>query len=148
MGESIPWRPPEEYDLKVTVERKSGTKNFLLGIVVGGRQTAIGVDEEGLTGLSRIDGRKAEENETTYKGKLLIQDKESVLVCSIRKTGVALTVDGQKIFDWKGEANRLSRNPAVPLRRSDDMYISAKQSTYIVKQMILVPLSGEGKEHR
>lgn len=133
----------------MTVERKSGTLNLLVGLVVGGRQTVIALDEDGpWTGLSRIDGRTAEQNETAYKGRLLIQDKESVLLCSIRKTGVALTVDGRRIFDWKGEASRLSKNPATALRRPDVLYLSAGRSQYHVKQMILVPLSGEGKRLR
>lgn len=146
----IPYVPPDEYDLRLIVERKSGTENLSVGIVVGGRQVAVGMDEMGnQAGLHRIDGLRAwEKNGTQYEGVLLPPNKERSLLISVRKTGVAFTVDGQKIFDWKGESSRLSRNPAVPLRSQEVMYLISNESQFVIKKFVLTPLSGRGKSTR
>jgi hypothetical protein len=144
----IPYVPPDEYDLKLKVERKGGSRNIIVGLVVGGRQVGIGIDQDEISGLARIDGKTPDQNETGYRGTLLPLNKERFLFVSVRKTGVAMTVDGQKIFDWKGEAGRLSRNPATPVRSNHVMYLVSAEAQFVIRQITLSPLSGPGKPLR
>ena len=144
----ILYHPPADYDLRMTVERKGGASNLILGILVEGRQVAVVLDDGDIAGLSRIDGLKPLENKTASRGILLPPNKERTLVVTVRKGGVALLVDGQKIFDWKGEASRLSRNPSNPLRRSDALYLISDKSQFVVKQYVLTPISVPGRKLR
>jgi hypothetical protein len=143
------YAPPEEYDVKATVERKAGSGNLIFGFVVGGRQCVIVIDEAGdFSGLSRVDGKLPPDNATTYRGKLLLPDHESSIVLSVRKGGVKLAVDGKTIFDWKGEASRLTRNPAVPLKHPDSLYLASSASQWDIKSLVVVPISGTGQKLR
>lgn len=144
----VPFAPPVEYDLRARLERRSGQQQFLFGIVVEGRQTAVAIDEFDITGLGRIDGLKTLQNETAYKGRVLLVGKESVLLIQVRKGGVALTVDGKSIFKWKGDAQRLSKNPNTAIRRPDILYLTCGISQFDLKELILVPLSGDGRRVR
>ena len=135
-------------DLRLTVERKDGNRGLLIGIVDGGHQASVVVDEQGdSAGLARIDGMRMDQGGTMFRGALLARDLECNLVCEIRRTGVTFRVDGKKIFDWKGEPQRLSRNPALPLARNDTLFLVCNDHV-LFKQISLLPLAGEGKKVR
>jgi len=145
---NIPYVPPEEYDLKLTVERKEGNRGILIGIVDGGHQATIVVDEQGdCAGLARVDGMRMDQGGTMFRGVLLAKDTECTLICEIRKMGVTFRANGKMIFEWKGEPQRLSRNPALPILRPDTLFLVCNDHM-LFKQVSLLPLTGEGKKAR
>ena len=62
----------------------------------------------GVSGLEKIDGKVSQDNETTHRGWRFTNGRPTTIVCKVRKNGVSVTCDGQMIFDWKGQADRLS----------------------------------------
>ncbi len=107
----IPYSPGPEYDLTVRLQRESGTQDFCLGLMFGGKQALVHFDwpmSGWIAGLSRIDG--AEQNQTTLTSAqlLLIPRKPMEIICQVRRNGIAATLDGKSIISWKGDADRLS----------------------------------------
>ena len=103
--------PGGEYDLKVVVERKEGNPPFVVGLPVGNLQVTVdfdGWDRNDKCGISVIDGKSGEGNETCRLGKLLTNDQPSTIVCAVRTGGIRVVIDGIKVIDWKGERARLS----------------------------------------
>jgi hypothetical protein len=147
----IPYAPPDEYDLTLVVERKAGSSNLEIGLAVAGRQFHIGIDGWGggsITGLNLVDGKPGNTNETTYRGRLLAANVPSTVVCSVRKTGVALMVDGKAIFDWKGEFTRLNAGGTWRVPRSDALFIGAYDTRFLISRISLTPVSGTGRSLR
>lgn len=148
----IPYTPPDEYDLTIVAERKEGLEAINIGLVRAGSLFHAVVDGfafKGLqSGLSTIDGRTADNNETTVRGQLLANDVASTVVCSVRKEGVTMTVDGKKIFDWKGDYKRLGNHPALRMPRADVLYLNAFNCIYRFSKISLTAVSGQGKKLR
>ena len=143
----IPYIPPDEYDLTIVAERVEGLEAINIGLVRGEAQFHSVVDgwKATMSGLSTVDGKWANRNETTRRGQLLKNGRSSVVVCSVRKEGVSMTVDGNLIFDWKGDYSRLGniRPLTVPYRRA--LYINSFYCVYRFSKMTLKPVSGRGK---
>lgn len=148
----IPYAPPDEYDLTVVAERKDGLEAINIGLVRGGAQFHAVVDGfafKGLqSGLSTIDGRFADNNETTVKGQLLANDAAGTVVCEVRKGGVRMRVDGKLVFDWKGDFKRLGNHPALKVPDSGALYLNAFNCIYRFPKMTLTVVSGRGKRRR
>ncbi len=157
LGPSQPWRieipyaPGDEYDLRVVVERKEGNPPFVVGLPIGDRQITVdfdGWDRNDKCGISVIDGKSGEGNETCRLGKLLTNDKPSTIVCAVRKGGVRVVVDGRKVIDWTGERARLSLWPGWKMPRVTTPFIATWGGRFNVTRIGLTPVSGTGKDVR
>ena len=62
----------------------------------------------GVSGLERIDGKVSQDNETTHRGWRFVNGRRATITCEVRKGGVAVTCDGKRIVDWRGDPGRLS----------------------------------------
>ena len=119
----IPCDVPQEYRLTVAAERISGGAGLNLGLVVGGRQTMVVLEGYGKdwNGLSLVGGASADRNETRRQGLVFREGKPCMIVCSVRRSGVRVTCDGETIIDWTGDPERLSLDnrywPNVPRNR-------------------------------
>lgn len=147
----IPYSAPAEYDLILKVERKLITKYNFFGVLLPLPESRvfISIDQEetgDVTGLSQIDGRLIADNETKYTGRLLAMNVSSTVTCSVRKTGVALHVDGKKIFDWKGDLKRLKFAERTGNRL--DTIVLEMWSVFHFSAIDLVPVGESGKPLR
>jgi len=144
----LPYVPPDEYDLHLKIERYEENDSLVIGIASSGTQAQISIDQQeaagSFSGLGLIDGKRIAENETKHQGSLLTNGKPSTVVCSIRKTGVAVQVDGKRIVHWKGDIRRTSLVSGNKGSRSDTLLIGGR-SWFRIIQMDLVPVSQAGK---
>jgi serine/threonine-protein kinase len=103
----FPYEPPESYDLSVTVERKSGANGaFGVGVVVGGQQITVVIDETGRGSfIEYIDDKK----EPLFPRPTLADNRPSVILCRVRRASIAVLVDGKQILAWEGDPKRLSK---------------------------------------
>ncbi|HET6423273.1 MAG TPA: toll/interleukin-1 receptor domain-containing protein [Planctomycetaceae bacterium] len=110
--QGLPVNVPEEYQLEVSVSRaRPGLKGeFTVGLVCGEHRVELVIDGwlGTISGLSLIDGKPANENESKYEGHLFDRGRPVDIVVTVRKGAVHVTADGMTIVDWKGDFSRLS----------------------------------------
>lgn len=142
----IPYEPPEEYDLVLHLERRRGT-TFLVGFP-GRAMLALDGYGGNLSCLEVVDGKRGDQNETAFKGAVLADAKKCVLSCSVRKGGIAATLDDRKLVDWKGERSRLSMPQDWPTPNARALWLGCWDSDFQISRITLVPVSGQGKRLR
>ncbi|HXX94719.1 MAG TPA: hypothetical protein VEN81_13880 [Planctomycetota bacterium] len=144
----IPQVPPEEYDVRLVAERTEGSNSIVLGLVREGRpfmvaiDAMIGKEEIPRSGVELIDGRSFPENETLVVGRQLTNGKRTTIGVSVRRTGVAVTVEGRKIIDWKAGDSRLGLHVKWKMPRRDGLWLGAFACVYRVYELTLVPATG------
>jgi hypothetical protein len=145
----IPYSPPEEYDLKLEVERKAGTGSIDIGLAVGQSQFLVVIEGWGdnTCGVDRIDGKDSNANETTIRGAFLAAGKPNSIVCSVRKDSLLVTIEGKEIIRWKADYARVSLGPSYVPRNRNVLFLGTMAS-YAVTSIRLVPVGPEGKALR
>jgi len=149
----VPYEPPAEYDLTVVLRRKEETpqsESLNLGLPTAAGRTMVILDgwsDEEAAGIHLIDSKGANENETTTREKRLFADRETTVVCRVRKTGLAVLADGKSVFDWKGDLKRLTIPPtwATPNARA---LVLGCCDRFVISRLTLSPVSGPGKPTR
>lgn len=146
----IPYLPPDDYDLRVVVERKRGWNGLEIGLVSRGTRFTVAIDgwDGNMAGMQMIDGKNGSQNETTYHGKCLAMDMPATVLCSVRSTGVVVSVDGKTIIDWKGDFRRVTAFKFWQLPNKDLPFVGAYETCFHVHAVSLIPLSGEGRKLR
>lgn len=98
---------PEEYDLSMTLERKSGAGDFVIGLVRSGKQFELAIDAYKctVTGLVMVDGLK--DLDATMKGPTLPLGSLRQLLVMVRKEGIVFRIDGKDAITWSGDWQRL-----------------------------------------
>jgi len=144
----IPYLPPAEYDLTVTLKSQAAFHCLRLGLPIGERQCMVVVGGDGGqgTGLEMIDNRSwADKNPTKVAegGK----GPGATVVCSVRTTGVAVTLDGKKIIDWK-EPGRLSLFGKWQVTTPGALFVATSSPRFAIDEITLTPVSGAGKRLR
>ena len=145
----IPYEPPDEYDVSLVVERKDGFEVYL-GLSRGPSQFYLAIDDWGgtLTAIGWIDGKHTRENENLFRGRVLTNDKPSTVLCSVRKEGVSVTIDGKKITSFKGSFNRLSNSDVLGMPNPRAMFLGCNDGRCTFSRATLTPVSGQGKPAR
>ncbi|HXX93103.1 MAG TPA: hypothetical protein VEN81_05685, partial [Planctomycetota bacterium] len=123
----LPFAPGDGYDLRVVVERKEGNPPFIVGFPVGDRQITVDVDgwaQNDKCGISLIDGKPGDGNETSRLGKLLTNDQPSTILCAVRRGRIRVVIDGRPVIDWKGEGSRLSLWPGWKMPHPNTPFVA------------------------
>ena len=143
----IPYLAPEEYDLLAEVERKEGIRSLILGFTSGDAQASVLIDgwTGTISGLDLLDNKGADKNETMVQGTAYLPaDRKVSVQVSVRKTGVAVRIDGRPIIDWKGDSSRLTLHPNLALPRKG-LFLAAWDSRFIIHRLSLSPVRGTGR---
>lgn len=135
----VPLAPPKSYVLRMAVERLQGSEQFGIGVVVGGRQTMISIDNSNsqFTGLHNLDGKPAGGNETTKPGAFLLLRKPSEMECRIGESSIQLNINQREVINWRGDPKRLSVSPDWPVPHDDWLFISAYNSEFEIGSFVL-----------
>jgi hypothetical protein len=149
----FPYAPPEEYDLLIVGSRKEGSDSFNIGLCSGSKPFQVVIDGwakdgVGYTSLWSIDGKDGTANETTYKGMLLENGRPSRILCSVRKAGVRVVVDGKVVIDWKGDFGRLTAHDQARLPDPRALGIGSYNCEVRYTRVALIPVKGEGRRLR
>lgn len=146
---SVPYLPPEEYDLTVMVERLSGEDSFYIGLASGNSQWFVAFDGwiSTTNGIGLINGRNTDVNETRVKtSQVLKTHKPSSVVCSVRKDGTTVMVDGKKLIVYKGSVDHLSNADFLRMPNPRTLWLGANWCAFSVSKLVLTPVSGQGKK--
>jgi tRNA A-37 threonylcarbamoyl transferase component Bud32 len=142
----VPVTPPEEYELEAMVRPEADVDLLVLGLVAGNRQFMVALDAfNGKSGgLELIDGKRASENDTTYRGGILTKGKPSNVVVRVSRRGVVVICDGKPIIDWKGDFGRLSLDPSWTVPDNKQFFLGGWGCTYRIEKLVLRPLAKSG----
>ena len=135
---------PEEYIIQGQIVRKSGTDLAAVNVVVDGHACTFVMDGFAsgggpFSGLETIDGKRANDNSTSVKGRLLTIDKPVELLIAVVKNRVIAAVDGRTLVDWRGDANRLGSHLRVG--RSKNLGITTCDSRVEFRGLRMAPIS-------
>jgi len=142
----LPIVPPEEYDIRALVTRKSPKDAFVVGLVFDGKPCMVVIDGNG-AGASWMevkDGKKGvSENGITYfDGNSLKRDRQVEILYVVRKDRLTVTVDTYTILDWRGDKERLFIGKGWEVPRTDALFIGSYETVFHVEEMTLTPVSG------
>ncbi len=147
----LPYAPPEEYDLTLIVEPLDEPNGLILGQRSGGQRFLVLLDyrpgEAPQSAIENIDGRNIG-NASTVAGPVFVQNRPAQVICSVRKTGVTVRVDGRVVIDWTGEPKQLSLGEYWETPHKETLFLGAYDCRYRVSRVTLTPVSGAGKPLR
>ena len=145
----IPFQPPEEYELQLIAEPLDEPNGLLLGLLAGTNRFAAlmnyHLEKKSLSALENVAGKNVG-NETTVEGAYFKQGRPSFIVCTVRKTGVTVSIDGKEALAWTGEASQLSLSGYWKTPRENALFLGAYDCRYRFSRVSLTPLTGTGKE--
>jgi hypothetical protein len=144
----VPYVPPDEYDLKIVAVPSKGSEVYL-SLVLGKVPFDVSVDGWAgtVTGIGNIDGKLADANETTRKGQFLKLESPNTIVCMVRKSMVTVTLNGERLIQWKADPGRLTVN-SFWIRPVNGTPAIGSWIPYTVTKLELTPVSGRGKNLR
>jgi len=143
----LPYAPPEEYDLKVVLERKekgvvTGAGGFYVGLVKGDKH--FGVELDSGEAISRIFVQPSVPG-TEYKGPLLSDGKSHIVVYKVRKAKVEVKVDDKSVLNWDADYDKVYFNVVWKPADPRQLLVATCFASYNVKQAVLIPVTGTGK---
>lgn len=148
----LPFTPPEEYDLCITLGRISDKARLTIILAVGeGKQVALGLDgwtNGEVNGLALIDGKPGDQNETTVKRRIFKDLESKTVTCKVRKTRITILVDGGKLIDWNADYKRVGLNAVYKIPDKSMLYIGGWSSSFEIEKISLVQISGQGRKIR
>src|SRR5947207_709328 len=121
----------------MVVERRDagGEQGLILGFPAGRTQTVLVIDgfRQSVSGLEMLDGKSADANASTYKGRLLAPNKRSTVRLEVRKGGITVRCDVRTVIDWKGDLARLSMSRNWSVRDPKVLFVGSQASFLIHK---------------
>ncbi len=147
----LPYQPPAEYDLTAIVEPLDEPSGLILGQRSGDQRFLVLLgyqpDKTPLSALENINGQNVG-NPSTHAGPVFVQGRPAQVICSIRKTGVKVLVDGRSVIDWTGDPKQLSLGEYWETPHKDALFLGAYDCRYRVSRVTLTPRSGSGRALR
>lgn len=144
---AIPYEAPEEYDLWVVAERRYGSEALHLLVTSGPAQCAVVLDSGGVWGIDVVDQKQFRGNATTAAGTTFTNDKAATILCSVRKNGITVSVDGKSIIRWQGNRSSLAAVDFFRFPRSPkQLYLGCCNSRWVISKLQLTLVSGPGKK--
>lgn len=140
----VPVTPPANYTLRMKATRLAGDDMLGIGVVIGGKQALVAIDgyEGTKTGLSQIDGRTNEDNETSFSGALLPKDVPVELVVQVRADSAKLVANDRTIFEWKGDPARLSLQDRYAVPNEACLMIATWNTIFEISEFTLTDDGG------
>lgn len=129
---------PDEYDVRLRIERKSAGNALVLGLVSGGQRVACVMDgfqsRGGLWGLENIDGKAPPDNGTAVSNQPLKVNEPAELLVQVRKTGIRVERDGKPLIDWKGTPDQLSLGGTWDDKGPARLFLGA-QASFVIHRL-------------
>jgi hypothetical protein len=95
--------------------------------------------------IDRIDSGAPGKGVSRLSRKIFLEKDTPVAVgVSVRKTGVAVTVNGATFLDWKGSPSALSLFPNWKVPDPRALFLGAFETSYRIDRLTLTPVTGDG----
>jgi tetratricopeptide (TPR) repeat protein len=128
--------PPPEYDWRLSLRRTGGQAPLLLGLQGGGSTFLLRLDDAGTSRVEVVDGLDFANPPSVRPRAALPVGKTVSLVCSVRKAGVSVSLDGEILLEWKGDLKRLMYLPTPEMiAASQDLFLFTRETGFQITQM-------------
>jgi hypothetical protein len=145
----FPYRPPDEYDLRLTFTRISGDYCVNLILTRQGKPFIWVMEPTGRYGFERVYGQDFLKNPTSIlNGPVLESGQPHVAVVQVRRDGLRTFVDGRLVRDYKTDYNELSMNPGWGLRDPQAIGLGVWASPTIFHRLEVLEVTGKGVSTR
>jgi WD40 repeat protein len=143
----LPVIPPGEYELEVLAARAEGAE-IDFGLPSGGTHTVLVVDGYGnqCTCAYSIDGKDGSKDRSAVRPAALTPNRVTRLNLIVRKAGVALNRDGQRVFTWGDGFARLGTGSIFAVPDPRRLFVGGYGKPMTIRQMRLRSLSGEAPQ--
>lgn len=141
----LPVAPPQQYRLTFVAERMSGRSSFDVGLLVGGRSVLLILDgwSGTVSGLSLVNGKRPDLNETLYNGTVFLGSHDVTIVCTVRPGSVEATADGKTVVRWTGPSMFLSPDPMSAPEYQEGLTLGVSSGQFRIRRICLFALTGE-----
>ncbi|HZE96708.1 MAG TPA: hypothetical protein VE981_06765, partial [Planctomycetota bacterium] len=138
--------PPPEYDWTLSVRRLGGQGPLLLGLQGGGSTFVLRLDDAGTSRIEKVDGPDKANAPSVRPGPALPVGKTAVVICSVRKTGVTVKLDGETLLTWNGDLKNLIYAPDPDMIAAcQSLFLFTKETGFqILKMTVATPAGAPG----
>jgi len=142
----LPIDAPREYQAIYVVEPLDEPNGLTLGQLVEGNRFLVllnyRADSSILSAIENINNQNVG-NATTLDRELLVKNRLSQIVCTVRKTGVRVEVDGHPVIDWKGDPKELSLSEYWQTPNDNRLFIGAYDCRYRIHRITLQEITSK-----
>jgi hypothetical protein len=137
----IPYLPPAEYDLTVTLERKDGGNGINFGLVSPLRQqfmVSVDVMAGTASGFNSGEGEAEDKKAGRYwPGKFFTNGKPRTLTFMVRKDSFVFQADGKDFMTYRGDWTKVP-NAASQVQKNDCLFfVCYSTGVYDISRIIL-----------
>jgi len=136
----LPVDVPEEYQMVYVVEPLDDPNGLTLGQQLDKNRFLVllnyRIENSHLNAIENIDGQNVG-NATTVDRALLVKNRISQVIVTVRKNGARVEVDGQPVIDWKGEGKDLSLSEYWDTPNKNRLFIGAYDCRYRIHRITL-----------
>ena len=141
----IPFRPPEEYDVRMEFTRRETRCGATIIVPRGERAFTweMGPDSNQNYGIGSIDGRPPGNNATTVPARQALRDGvRHVTILQVRRDRVSAWLDGRRLVDYPTDYANLTLNP--DWRVPGSFGVGSCDTPAVFHRIDLLEVSGRG----
>ena len=137
--------PPPEYDWLITLRRTGGQAPLLLGLQGGGSTFLLRLDDAGTSRIELVDGPDTANPPSVRPAAVLPVGKSVLLICSVRKKSVTVSIDNDILLEWKGDLKRLMYLPSPDMiAASQNLFLFSRETGFQITSMSVASASAGG----
>ncbi|MCY3020924.1 MAG: PA14 domain-containing protein, partial [Planctomycetota bacterium] len=143
----VPYRPPEEYDVRVVFTPTEGDCDVALHLVKAGRPFlwVMGGNKNTYFGFGPIGGKWCHENGTSAKSsRCLERGLRYTLVVQVRNDGFCAWLDGQRISQWKTDYRDMPTSVGWNLRDPNLLCLRSNNTPVVFHRADVLDVTGKG----
>jgi len=143
----LPYKPPEEYDVRVDFERVEGNESFIAILVAAGRQFTyvMGGYGNAVQGFDMVDGANVDKNKTTLRERGVLQNgKRYTFVAKVRRGGTEIILNGKPVQKFITDYSNVGIDPRVKLREKNVLGLASWTSVVKVHKVQVTEVTGTG----
>ncbi len=147
----LPVAPVGSYELQVKFVRTSGECEVVVMLPVGSARFALKLSAShgAVSGLSQINGKGPQDNETAVTPGTLVNGREYDLHITVVAKGnqaqIAVRLDGKPYIAWGGSQSALSLSSSWALPKSGCLGLGTYEPVVVFRSVRLKMLSGQAR---
>jgi predicted Ser/Thr protein kinase len=147
----IPYRPPAEYDLRLSFGRREGDGAVVVMLSRDGRPFAwvMGAQGNRVFGFADIGGLGADQNDSTRRRSAGLPLRKALeLVLEVRNDAVRAFLDRELVTEWKTNYSDLAMPKDWALRDGALLGLGTDGAEVVVERVEILELTGKGSRSR